>query len=387
MTILTCRGLDGANPLHVLAALGLLRLADRAEPGARLGFALVNTAWRPVLEVGMEREALLTEIAAWLVVLARKGSEDPSLQKQVRELGCLAKKKVEAVKSAAKEAKAEAKRLKHSKVETRGYIQQATAVLDLELAEVALDLGAARKALSLANGLGIAHLGEIIGVNPEIFRQFGEAALEALLSGSLSDDPTTADPILVTGHLPALACDQVVDGDKVKPTPYSFGNGASGQCLLKSFLACAGQVTLERLAATLDGGEVRLVEGRGLTLNWDPEDLRSYALAWDNPESVAKSVDVGANALAYVGLGLLPAVPGPKGLDAVGWGPEDGWTWPVWEPRLPMPVVASLLADRALQAARPDVGSLERRGVCEVRRSARVNPTGKRSYFASSRPC
>ena len=116
MTILTCRGLDGANPLHVLAALGLLRLADRAEPGARLGFALVNTAWRPVLEVGMEHEALLTEIAALLVVLARKGSEDPSLQKRVRELGCLAKKKVEAVKSAAKEAKAEAKRLKHSKV-------------------------------------------------------------------------------------------------------------------------------------------------------------------------------------------------------------------------------------------------------------------------------
>ena len=49
MSAYICVGLDGGNPLHALAAFGLLRLADRMAPGARLGWRLEQAAWRPVL--------------------------------------------------------------------------------------------------------------------------------------------------------------------------------------------------------------------------------------------------------------------------------------------------------------------------------------------------
>jgi hypothetical protein len=384
MTTLLAHGMDAGNPLHFLASLGLLRLADRLDPGARLGFVAKDLAWRPRVEAGMERTHLLEEMAHWILTLGRRGAVDPALAASVRGASVRVKKKAEGLKNAARTEKERARKMGLSKAAALDHVARSTAALRAEYENLKRELSQAQEAAALANGLGIAHFGDIIGVDAEIFRRFGEAALGGFHAARRPEAPETADPPLLVALLPALACDQVLQGDCVQPTPFSFANGASEQKLLKSFLACAALVTAERLDATVQGHDSRLVEGKGLTLNWDPEDLRSYALAWSNPESVTKKVDVAANALAYLGLSLLPAMPTPRGLGAVGWNDKRGWTWPIWQAALPVDVVMSLLAASALQEEIPDRRRLARRGVVEVRRSEILNPTGKRNFFAPS---
>jgi hypothetical protein len=189
---------------------------------------------------------------------------------------------------------------------------------------------------------------------------------------------------MIIGHLPALACDQISENEKVKPTPFSFGNGAGNQYLLKDFCACAMEVTAERLCATLEGRLERIV--LGLTgLNWEPADQRSYALAWIDPANTDKAVDVAANALAYIGLSLLPSMPASRGLAAIGWGQNNDWTWPIWHPFLGHPCALSLLAHHELARSNPNRSNLVRMGVAEVFRSRRIT-VNKRYYFAPSQP-
>src|SRR5690625_6884028 len=65
---LVLTGLDGANPLAFLAALGTLRIATRAWPDrrVRLGWTIAEGGWRPLLraEPGGTREELVEVITA-----------------------------------------------------------------------------------------------------------------------------------------------------------------------------------------------------------------------------------------------------------------------------------------------------------------------------------
>ncbi len=54
-------GLDGGNPLGFLAALGVLRALTTAGHAARLAWRLQGV-WRPELEVGLDREALVSSL-------------------------------------------------------------------------------------------------------------------------------------------------------------------------------------------------------------------------------------------------------------------------------------------------------------------------------------
>jgi hypothetical protein len=108
---------------------------------------------------------------------------------------------------------------------------------------------------------------------------------------------------------------------------------------------------------------------------------------WENPEKAEKSTDIAANALAYIGLGLLTVMPSDNWLVAVGWGPGDEWTWPIWGQPLSLNVVRSLLAHDGLMRESPDLPALHACGIMEVRRSERIDPTGQgRPYFSPSRP-
>ena len=132
------------------------------------------------------------------------------------------------------------------------------------------------------------------------------------------------------------------------------------------------------------GSDARIIE-ETTGLNWDPSANRSYALNWDNPETIPKRTDVAANALAYVGLGLLTAMPVEGRLKAIGWGPEDEWTWPLWAPSIRVNVVRSLLAHAVLMRDRIAPGWMAANGIVEVRRSQRIDPSGQgRPYFSPS---
>ena len=385
MNEIVCTGLDGANPLHVLATFGLLHLSDRIVPGTALSWRRSNGAWRPVLHITSNTKEHLDSIAAWLIALGKTGSADPALAKGIGREKATLKKLRQDNKDRSRAAKAEAKAAKLIGADAAALVADQTNAITVEICQREKVLEDLQGRLATALGVGIAHLGDIIGTKAEVVRQVNQAATMACRQLSSEIAPCPDDSILVAAHAAALACDQVTDDGKVVPTPYSFGNGSSGQNLLKDFRSIATAITLAQVQGTLLGTDARWVKD-GTALNWDPLDQRSYALTWEDPATSGKLVNAAANALAYVGLALLPAMPIGKSLGAVAWGDYDGWTWPIWESMLSVSVVRSLLAHTDLQAERPNAQAWCHRGVIEIRRCCRINPTGKRSFFAPSRP-
>jgi hypothetical protein len=387
MKTLDCDGLDGSNPLHFLAGLGLLNLFDRVDPGARLSWARKG-GWRARLHLPtLDPEDVPAVASQWLTTLAKTESVGPEGSRKVRDLKAEYKKANEAAKEARKRATAEAKARKLKKEEAKALVEEATRAADKEAERLGKAVEEAQTEAAAANGAGVAHLGAIIGVAPPVARRAAEAAVQAWLSGWEPRAVQTDDPLLVARQLAGMMCDQVLEDRKVKPTPFSFSNGASSQELLKDFRALAARADQGRVKATLTGsGE----HSEALTnLNWDPADQRSYALAWADPGKTGKETNVAANALAFLGMAMLPACPVAQGrkLTAQGWSTVvDGWVWPLWDVPLGHDDVASLLADAGLRANPPRTSGLKARGVTEVRLSRRINPTGKRSFFSPSTP-
>jgi hypothetical protein len=387
VTEFVVRGWSGANPLHVLAALGLLRLGARLSPGLRMAWQQVDGAWRPVYSPVPDAGVFTDRLAHGLRMLGTVSEADPALNSRVRRLNT-------ALKNARKEREQQEKTLRAlkreaglSKEQVDEHRREILPPLDAEVQRAEDTLREAQSALQRANGLGIAHIGDAIGVGASAFRHGGREALELWLRTTPSAQiEQPADPSLLVSQWPALASDAVQDQGKVVPTPYSFSNGSGGQYLLKDFRSCAARLTPTLLRASL-GGQGSATVDDATSLNWDPSDQVSHALVWQDPQHRDKATDVGANALAYLGLSLVPAVPRAGGLQAVGWHKVNpgGFVWPIWSVPLGIDPVASLMAAIALDS-NVDMQAWRARGVHEVRLASRVNPDGKRNFFAPSRP-
>jgi hypothetical protein len=384
VTIVVAEGLHGENPLHVLAALGALRLAERLDSNARLGWVRVRGGWRAALSVNVEPEALFVHLAATLVASGREATPDPAAQRMAKDLAAREKKLRDQKKGVEKRLKAECKAMGLRGTEQRVLVSEHTAAIDKELREVGEALRGARIGVALGLGDGPAHLGDVIGVSAEIFAASAERAVEGWLAGRRGDP----DPTLWSDQLPGLCSDAVVADEKLVPTPFSFSNGGSGQALLKDFRKLAREVTVGHVRALFTGGGERWIP-HGTSLNWDPADQRSYALGWSAPESMDKPVDVPSNALAFFGLGVVTGVPTARGIRAIA-SPDQreggGLVWPLWAMPLSLEVVRSLFASHELRMPKGDLSPLFARGVVELRWSAVSNPTGKRNFFAPSRP-
>jgi len=164
----------------------------------------------------------------------------------------------------------------------------------------------------------------------------------------------------------------------LEPTAFSFSNGGGQQFLLKDFLSLVSLTTPEAVRCSLLGEPGRFLWCT--SLNWDPMALRSYAHQWTEPESMPKETDVAANALAFLGLGCLPVVPGPHGNLTVGFRAEGRtFRWPLWGKGLFLETVGSLLSqDLSVQEEAAD------RGVSAVFEAKRFS-SNKRLYFSPSR--
>jgi hypothetical protein len=96
---------------------------------------------------------------------------------------------------------------------------------------------------------------------------------------------------------------------------------------------------------------------RKLSLRWDPQDDRRYALRPDNP-SKGKHNEIpsmwGANRLAFEALAILPTYPTSRGLETTGFLPSARrrrkhlFHWPLWHPPITCDVLRSLLAHPAI---------------------------------------
>jgi hypothetical protein len=377
MNTLALDGLDGTNPLHVLAALGAFALTHDLDPGATLAWARAGGAYAPRITTTLARDAwcdaLGVRVRAMGMVTA---SEDSApLRVKVRDLGASLKKRKEALKKLRGELKAEIKAQKLTGDAKRAHGRERLEPLERLLDAETKERAAAQVALAASMGFGPAHLGDAIGVAAEIYRLHARHALER--------DPVSAR------QLAALASDACVNADgNIEPTPFSFSNGGSGKLLLKDFRALALACTRTELEASLFAGEPA---GADMTsLNWDPRDCRSYAHQWADPAAMEARTDVAANALAYVGLGLLPCFPGRRGLEATAMLRDEAgkraFTWPLWSPALRLPLVRALLASASARGFAADADEARARGVLTVQRAQIVNPTGKRNFFGPAEP-
>lgn len=382
---LVCPGLDGTNPLHVLAALGLLQLGSTNGLALSLHWRHEQT-WYPVVTTTSAAPPAAmhaTTIAQILIDLACVGEQDPVQARLARDLNTERKKLLEASKKDRAAAKEAAKLL--SPEERKQTLQAFEQRLNCELEAIDQKITAAQDLVNDALGAGVAHLGDIIGVHPSIFRRKSEQACRAWLDNKTLGKGIAAS--LIADAMASQACDSILD-DKglVQNTPLSFSNGASGQCLLKAFRTLAIDVTPDQVAGTLTGSSTSYLP-TATPLNWSPADQRDYALTWASPEDKntnPKLTDVAANALALLGLSLLTACPSKNRLEALGWkqrDPGQGFTWPLWTTPLSAPVVRSLIASVPNRVA-----EREAMGIAAVFRAARINPTGKRNFFAPARP-
>ncbi len=364
----TLRGLDGSNPLHALASFGALLLTDDLAPGARMRWLRDDGFWRPQIRTTLDAAAWCAGLATRVHGASVTGSTDKGAQADVRRLKAERKKAGDAFKTAQKSATESAKGQGLGKVEARKWIDGELAPLEANIRDLDLRLAGAELALSNALGFGPAHLGDMIEVAPEVFRRHGRRSLDPALGVRST-----------RRQLAGLASDACVRGGSIIPTPFSFSNGSSAQYLLKDFRAAAKLVTADTVRATLSEG---VVAGAKVTsLNWDPADQRNYALRWKNPERDKASTDFVTNALAYLGLGMVTAIPRARGLDAVAF-VDHGFEWPLWDGWLGVDVSRALLAGRPSRNASSTRAA---RGIVAVYRSDVSNPTGNRKFFALAR--
>ena len=381
MTIIELEGLDGTNPLHVLAAFGALLLSDDLDGGgARLGWKKCGGTFTPRIETSTAESDWCRVVAERLRTMGVVTSDGAgnTAKNDVAARKTTVKKLTEGLKKLGTELAGEAKKRGLSGAEKKAHGQPRLVSMQQELKAAKQHCEEAEKALSASLGFGMAHLGAIIGVPAQIFRQHAEHALK--------NDPAAAR------QLSALASDGCLELEKAKqgnviPTHYSFSNDSSGQKLLKDFRALALLCTEERVQHSVLLGTAKREDETAL--NWEPAACRSYAQQWRDPSLEKKEVDVAANALAYVGLGLLTCFPGKRGLEVLGFvrrNPGSGFTWPLWDALLPVEVVRATVASLASKSFADNIPAMEARGLLRIQTAARINPNGKRNFFAPSSP-
>jgi hypothetical protein len=355
MSAIRCEGLDGSNPLHFLAALGVLRLASLDDHGARLAWTS-EPPHTPLIQTELDESATHSAIARHLGIRGLA-----ALRTRRRRLLGLQESAQRALESCAndKRGKTAAKELKEQVRVRRERLRRIEDVL-----RDRVDAG-------LAKAHPFAALAASIHQVPQV---------------GLRDAAARADPPLWRTLLPGLAADRSRQYKKdeagLSRTRFSFSNGGSGKALLKDFRANLTRVRLADGGRDLLGFATAPEEITGLM--WNPAEQRNYALRWRSPEDDATlSVPI-HNVLAFVGLSFFPVVPAnpsdrTNGFDDA----ERCFTWPLWSAALRVDTVASLLAG-AFMRDDSAVQSTARGLVARFR--AEVVMVDKRNFFSPSRP-
>jgi hypothetical protein len=200
------------------------------------------------------------------------------------------------------------------------------------------------------------------------------------------EDSTGAD------YVAAFGCEAITDPKtgNILDTALRTMSGAGHQHFLAFMRQLLAETTAEELHAAIF--QRWTYSDPGPSLRWDPADDRRYALRWAEPSGDPIRTVRGANALAVLGLPLLPTQPGSHGLGTTAFSQvrRQGTflTWPIWADPIPLDVVRSLLAIKELQGfeeGQPAREELARRGIIEVFRSQRITQ-GKYRNFASGQP-
>lgn len=367
-----CQGLDGRNPQHFLAALGLQRAGcavaekdGRRENAFKLSWTQNGSCWHPVISAE-NIENTLQQIPDFLHYFARY--EFAHLQK-------------------VREANQTADQIKHTKnPEEKSRLNAKKAKLQEEISLLAnRDDPAHLNSLGITlTGSGAFEFSDVIGTDPINFRKAVISVQEQLFNGANYAE-------ISAGEISSLGSDLILNGGKVAPTVFSFSNGNSGKCLLKDARNCMAWVSQANLDEALSGNW-KVAEARGnqvpkgakfpTSLNWSPEALVSHALSAEDPTQTENVSIPAIEALSFWGLSQFPCFPTAAGLaiPCLKKGRVRGWlfSWPIWTAPLSQREVFWLLS-------RFDPNSSSKpAGIAAEFQVRTINPNGKRNYFSSS---
>jgi hypothetical protein len=349
-------GLDGANPLGFLAALGtLVTLNRRGETRVRLRWKRVHT-WVPVLEgVSSPGKAELADSLAD-ALRGRRVSPDAEQRRAA------AQKAMEAAKTAIKK--------KREEIRKRGLSRSERAeVLERELRPLEQDYHQKRErwleALRQAVSRPELALGKRIDCKPEEYREYAAD----FLTGAGHADREALDLLAAFGN--DACCEQ--RSEAIEATPFCFTTGSGHQFFLETVRKLIDQVTAERVQMVLfHPWEYR---DPRFSMRWDPVEDKRYALLDSDPGPTGARTVWMANLLAYRALTLFPAAPTRRGLAAAGWNLEEDpptFTWPLWEFAATLDSIRTLIRLPELTRKRPDRSLLRARGISAVYRAQRV---------------
>ncbi len=177
------------------------------------------------------------------------------------------------------------------------------------------------------------------------------------------------------------------DKGRIEYTDLCFITGSGHQDFLGTAKGLAASSGPEHLREALFGPWKHA--DKGLSMRWDPDDAKEYALRWRDPSIGGVSSVWGANRLAFEALPLFTTVPTETGLRTTGFRRQNRaheFTWPIWTEWASVDTVRSLLSLRELGEDTPDRQQLMGRGVEAIFRVQRVRIGQGANFKVSFRP-
>lgn len=223
---------------------------------------------------------------------------------------------------------------------------------------------------------------EGLGKNLTVPRRLFAGVVRKTIDGADSGDRRAAD------FAAAFGCEVLDDQDKdrIRYTDLCFITGSGHQDFLGTARGLEQSVQPGHLREALFG-PWRRADAK-LSMRWDPEDAKEYALRWRDPSIGGVSSVWGANRLAFEALPLFPVV-AADAARTIGFRRrrrEHDFTWPIWTEPASLDTVRGLLGLRTFGEDNPNRSDLRAMGVGEIFRAQRVRIGQGANFKVSFRP-
>jgi hypothetical protein len=352
-------GLDGANPLGFLAALGVLQTATSAHPDkpVKMSWSADPSGWRPWIHgVELTIPRLARAIAHRL--------NCPFTPNEPAERACdSARARFETARSKFRATSGELKKQGLKGKEREAEKARVLEPLRQEMHELREHWLESLRRCVPSEELG---LGKHLDATVDELREASSRALSRARLGQ-------REIVDLFASFGSDGC-HVPKGEKMQATSFCFTTGSGHQYFLDTVRQLTGRLDASRFELALS--RVSELADEKFSMRWEPLEDRRYALMAADPTSPGNEAKTSwpLNLLAYRGLSLIPSVPTAKGLRTPGWSSQRAptWTWPIWRGAISAHVVRSLLAHPALTAETLDPQQLGHLGIHALYRSVRI---------------
>lgn len=362
---LVLEGIDGANPLGFLAAIGSLVVLHQAgHRESRMAWRRDGLAWQPQLTgLPADDRTVLAELLAEKLRGASVSEKADKKRKEAEQRFSQKKKEIKDKRDEIKKRGLRGKDLKQAREE--------------EVAPLESELEGLRKTWLEALRQSVPQSELALGKNIDCTESEYRAIVEPLLEEARFNGRESLDLLAAFCSAGCLHESPIKRKEgKLAPTPFSFISGSGHQDFLETAGELLQYVSPERVESTLFAPW--MYEDEGLSMRWDPVEDRRYALMDRDPtasDNKPRTMWM-ANLLAYRALALFPSAPSRCGLTAVGWAQDETgepiFTWPLWPHPIGPDSIRSLFLLPELYVRTPDYAALRARGVEAAFRSRRI---------------